>query len=90
MSESKLIVTIEDGTEIGGLGTTVKELASDKNLGDLKIKCFSYPDKFIQHGSPVELEKLYGMDVKNISNYIKYALKHKDALDNEVGDELIS
>ena len=71
ISNTKFVITIEDGTEIGGLGSSIKELIINKKLEDVKIKCFAYPDEFIKHGSVSELEELYGLDYKNIANYIK-------------------
>ena len=71
ISKTKSIVTIEDGTAIGGLGSSVKELVVNKNLNDVKVQVFAYPDKFIKHGSVKELEKIYGLDCENITEYIK-------------------
>ena len=56
--KTNFVVTIEDGTIIGGLGSSIKEIITEKNIKDAKIKCFAYPDEFIQHGSPKELEEL--------------------------------
>lgn len=55
------IIVIEDGTILNGLCTTIKELIVDNNL-NCKIKSYAYPDKFIEHGSVVELEKKYKMN----------------------------
>ena len=63
--KTKNIVTIEDGTKINGLGTTVKELIIDE-----KIKQYAYPDEFIKHGKVEELEKIYGLDSITIKNDI--------------------
>ena len=75
ISNTKFVITIEDGTEIGGLGSSIKELIINKKLEDVKIKCFAYPDEFIKHGSVSELEELYGLDYKNIVNYIKHNIQ---------------
>ena len=71
IEKTKFVITIEDGTETGGLGSSIKELITNKQLNDVKIKCFSYPDEFIKHGSVSELEEVYGLDYKNIASYIK-------------------
>ena len=71
IEKTKFVVTIEDGTEIGGLGSSIKELIVNKGLENVQIKCFAYPDEFIKHGSVTELEKLYGMDCENICKYVK-------------------
>ena len=70
IEKTKCVVTIEDGTIIDGLGTAVKELITDKDLKDIKIKSYAYPDEFIKHGAVEELEKLYHQDSKSIYDYI--------------------
>ena len=71
LKESKICITIEDGTIIGGIGTSIKELIVENSITDVRIKSFAYPDKFIEHGSIGELEKKYNMDVESIYKYIK-------------------
>lgn len=71
LKESKLCITMEDGTIIGGIGTSIKELIVENNIKDIKIKSFAYPDKFIEHGSIGELEKKYKMDVESIYKHVK-------------------
>ena len=87
---SKLIITIEDGTEMGGLGAEVKKFIAERRIKNVTVKSFAYPDKFIQHGSPKELEKIYGMDVENITNYIKHNLKISNKKYNHIENALIS
>lgn len=62
IKKTKSVITIEDGTEINGLATAVKELIVDKNLKNIKFKSYAYPDEFIQHGTVDELENLYGFN----------------------------
>lgn len=69
--KTKNVITIEDGTCIGGLATTVKELIVDNKLSDVKIKTIAYPDEFIEHGSAEELEELYGLKTSDIVEKIK-------------------
>lgn len=73
IEKTKKVVTIEDGTIINGLGTAIKELIMDNHIEDTEIKAYAYPDKFIQHGSVDELEKMYHLDedyiVEDIGKY---------------------
>ena len=71
IEKTKNVITIEDGTEINGLATVIKELIIDNNISDVKIKTYAYPDKYIQHGSVDELEKIYGLDEQKIIEDIK-------------------
>ncbi|MDB4303484.1 1-deoxy-D-xylulose-5-phosphate synthase [Desulfosarcina sp.] len=61
----KHIITIEDGTIIGGLGSAVLEFKNDHNYTSI-VKRLGIPDRFIQHGSPEELYKECGFDVDGI------------------------
>jgi len=58
IEKTKNVITIEDGTKINGLGTSIKELIIDNNLENIKITTMAYPDEFIEHGTVEELEKL--------------------------------
>ena len=58
IEKTKNVITIEDGTKINGLGTTVKELIIDNNLQNIKVTSIAYPDEFIGHGSVEQLENL--------------------------------
>lgn len=71
INKTKNVIVIEDSTSIGGLGSSIKELLIDENISDVKFKSFSYPDKFIEHGSVSELENIYNIDVDSIVDYIK-------------------
>ena len=66
IEKTKKVITIEDGTCVGGLATTIKELIVDNNIQDVKIKTIAYPDEFIEHGTAEELEKMYGFDIIDI------------------------
>ena len=59
IKKTRNVITIEDGTEINGLGTAVKELIAKNGLQNVKIESFAYPDKFVQHGKVEELEEMY-------------------------------
>lgn len=59
------ILTIEDGTVVGGFGASVASLASKCNFkGDLKI--LGIPDDFITHGTVDELQQICKLDVKSL------------------------
>ena len=65
----KYIITVENGTIRGGLGTTVSDFMIKNNYSP-KIHKIGIPDKFIEHGSIPELYKLCGMDAESIKNAI--------------------
>ena len=77
IQKTKKVVTIEDGTIINGLATAIKELIIDKQLEGIKIKTYAYPDKFIQHGSVEQLEKIYHVNAESIEKDLIDEIKSK-------------
>lgn len=63
----KTIITIEDGTIIGGFGSTVAAFAATNNYS-AEIKVSGVPDAFIEHGSVTELQHYCGIDVKSLKD----------------------
>lgn len=64
-SKYSKIITVEDGTIIGGLGSAVIEFMSDHHY-NAEIIRLGIPDRFIEHGSPEELQRDCGFDVEGI------------------------
>lgn len=62
----KRILTVENGTIQGGLGTAVMEFMAENNYS-VEIKRIGVPDHFIEHGTIPELYRLCGMDVASIT-----------------------
>jgi 1-deoxy-D-xylulose-5-phosphate synthase len=48
----KRIVTIEEGTKIGGMGSGVLEILSENKMNNIPVSILGIPDRFIPHGSP--------------------------------------
>ena len=74
LAKTKKFVVIEDGTIVGGLCSTMKELLVDSHVSYPGLY-FAYPDQFIEHGSVVELEKKYGQDLSTIYKSVKKMFK---------------
>lgn len=59
------IITVENGTVVGGLGSAVMEWMAEHGYAP-RIKRLGIPDQFIAQGSVSELHKLCGFDVDSI------------------------
>ena len=70
----KNIITIEDGSIIGGLGSAVIEFMSDNSYAS-KVKRLGVPDKWIEHGSQEELYKECGFDKEGTMKASKELLR---------------
>ena len=59
------IITVEDGTRKGGMGSAVLEFMADNDYTP-HVQRIGVPDSFIEHGSIKELYHLCGMDEEGI------------------------
>ena len=66
-SKGVAIVTVEDGTVIGGLGSAVADFLIQEGYGGLPIKKIGVGDRFIAQGSVAELRRLCGIDAQSIA-----------------------
>ena len=57
--KTKKVITMEDGTEINGLGTAVEELIVEEKLQGIELEKQAWPDEFIKHGTVEQLEKIF-------------------------------
>lgn len=75
-SRYKKIITIEDGTIVGGVGSAILEFMADNGYNS-QVKRLGMPDKFIEHGEPNELYQECGFSVNDIYNEVVEILKEK-------------
>ncbi len=68
---SDYIVTCEDHSIIGGLGSAVNDILSFSSVVDTPVIRIGVNDKFGQSGEPSELAKHYGIDVETIVERVK-------------------
>ena len=59
------VITVEDGSIVGGLGTTVTVFKNNHNFKN-KITSLGVPNKFIEHGNIDSLYKICGYDIDGI------------------------
>jgi len=66
----KKIITIEDGTVVGGFGSSILEFTSDNNYV-IPVERLGIPDQFIEHGSTALLYESIGLSEAALINYFK-------------------
>ena len=71
--ETKAIVTAEEHSIIGGLGSAVSEVVSENH--PIIVKKVGMNDTFGESGTPNELLEKYGLTAKNIAEKVRQALK---------------
>ncbi|UPS92865.1 1-deoxy-D-xylulose-5-phosphate synthase [Bizionia sp. M204] len=63
------IITVENGTIIGGFGSAIAEFKSQFNYNNT-LKVLGIPDQFIEQGSVEELEDIAGISPKKIRAFV--------------------
>lgn len=61
----KKVITIEDGTVVGGFGSACLEFFAEHNY-QVEVKILGIPDRLVEHGKPAELHKECGYDKEAI------------------------
>ena len=69
----KTIVTIEDGTIVGGFGSTILTFSNTHRYKH-HIEVLGIEDKFIEHGSVLQLQQLQQLDSTSITKKVEQLL----------------
>lgn len=70
------IITIEDGTVVGGFGSAVLEFMS-KNNYNAQVKMLGIPDSIVEHGTLKQLYRECGYDQEGITTAIREMMHEK-------------
>jgi 1-deoxy-D-xylulose-5-phosphate synthase len=60
------VITVEDGTVVGGFGSAVLEFMNENHY-KAEVKIMGIPDKIIEHGTPKQLYDEIGIDANAIA-----------------------
>jgi 1-deoxy-D-xylulose-5-phosphate synthase len=70
------IITIEDGTIVGGFGSAILEFMSLHGYKN-EVKMMGIPDHIVEHGTPKELYRECEFDAEAIINTVREMMKEK-------------
>jgi 1-deoxy-D-xylulose-5-phosphate synthase len=68
-SEHRLVVTIEDGIKVGGIGTRVRQDMRAAQV-DTALNEVGLPDEFLEHASRAQIMERVGMTAQAIARDI--------------------
>jgi len=72
------IITFEEGSLLGGFGSSVLEYYMSQSVYGMKIKNMGIPDRFIEHGSVKELLNEVGLTVDQLMEEVKGLIASKE------------
>jgi 1-deoxy-D-xylulose-5-phosphate synthase len=70
------IITIEDGTIVGGFGSAILEFMNTHGYR-AQVKIMGIPDTLVEHGTPKQLYNEIGLDANAIANTLRELMKEK-------------
>lgn len=70
LSKFKMIITVEDGTIVGGFGSAVIEFMNQNNYSS-RVLTLGIPDSFIEQGTQRQLYKECGFDAAGIADSVR-------------------
>jgi 1-deoxy-D-xylulose-5-phosphate synthase len=78
------VITVEDGTVVGGFGSAILEFMSKHNY-QATVKILGIPDQVIEHGSLKELHKESGFDAAAITEAVRLLMKDQVSVKSILG-----
>ncbi len=73
-SKNVPLITVEDGTVNGGLGSAVAEWLADNKI-EVPLRRIGVPDTFIPQGTPAQLQHMAGIDTEAIVSAVEEVVK---------------
>ncbi|MCW2120465.1 1-deoxy-D-xylulose-5-phosphate synthase [Flavobacterium sp. 7A] len=70
----KKIITIEDGTVIGGFGAAILDFGSQNNYA-IPVEKLGVPDVFVEHGTVDQLQQICKIDVSSLRSLFLASIK---------------
>ncbi len=61
------VLTVEDGTRVGGFGSAVAELLAEAGVA-VPLRRLGVPDRFVEHGAQALLLTELGLDAEGIAS----------------------
>ncbi len=78
------IITIEDGTVVGGFGSAILEFMNQHHY-KADVEMLGIPDRIVEHGSPKELHQECKYDTKSIAETVRAMLQKQVIISSLLG-----
>ena len=83
-SQFNKVITVEDGTVVGGFGTAVLEFMA-ANGYQAELRMLGIPDRLVEHGSLKELHRECGYDAAGIAEAVRELMKNEVNVEMSIG-----
>lgn len=79
LSDERFVLTVEEGTEVGGFGAAFLEAANAQGLDTRAVRRLALPDRFVEHGERADLLHDCGLSATAIADACRTAANHRAA-----------
>ena len=83
-SQFNKVITVEDGTTVGGFGSAVLEFMAAHNY-QAEVRMLGIPDRLVEHGSLKELHRECGYDAAGIAETVRELMKNEVNVEISIG-----
>ena len=83
-SRYEKILTVEDGTVKGGVGSAILEFMAEHGYKN-EVRILGIPDRLVEHGTPKELHRECGYDAQGIADAVREMMKEKITVNHLLG-----
>jgi len=73
--QTPLLVTLEEGTVVGGFGSAVVECLAKAAVRESRVRCLGLPDAYLPCGSAEDLRRLVGLHPEGIAQAVAECLE---------------
>ena len=77
LTETRVVVTVEEGMLMGGFGSAMLEAANEMGLNGSHIQRIGIPDEFVQHASRDELHSDLNLDADGIAKTMRIGFERE-------------
>jgi 1-deoxy-D-xylulose-5-phosphate synthase len=83
-SQFNKVITVEDGTILGGFGSAVLEFMAAHGY-NAEVRMLGIPDRLVEHGSLKELHRECGYDAAGIADTVRELMKNEVNVEITIG-----
>ncbi|MNE28514.1 1-deoxy-D-xylulose-5-phosphate synthase [compost metagenome] len=76
-AENKNMIVLEEGSELGGFGSSILEFYSLKGIYGQPVRIIGVPDVFVEHGSIKEQRQEIGLTAERVATELKNMLPRR-------------
>jgi 1-deoxy-D-xylulose-5-phosphate synthase len=85
-----LVVTVEDGGRIGGVGSVVSQALRDADI-DVPARDIGIPNRFLAHGTRAQVQADIGLTAQEVARrLVEYVAGHEPAMDDAASEGHLS